>query len=123
LVGALTWIGVALCGALGAFARFRVDGAVSARVPSDFPLGTLVVNLSGAFALGVLIGAAVPERAAMLAGTGFMGGYTTFSTWMVESERLGEGGNVGSLLANLWLSMLLGLGVAALGWSAGRAIA
>jgi CrcB protein len=123
LVGARTWIGVALCGALGAFARFRVDGAVSARVPSDFPLGTLVVNLSGAFALGVLIGAAVPERAAMLAGTGFMGGYTTFSTWMVESERLGEGGNVGSLLANLWLSMLLGLGVAALGWSAGRAIA
>ena len=49
LVGALTWIGVAVFGALGAVARFRTDSAVSARLPSDFPLGTLVVNLTGSF--------------------------------------------------------------------------
>ena len=120
---ALTWVGVAFCGALGAVARFRVDGAVTAALPSDFPLGTLVVNLTGAFALGVLTGAAAPERVAFLAGTGFMGGYTTFSTWMVESERLGENGNVVGLLANLWISLLLGLAVAALGWHVGRAFA
>jgi CrcB protein len=122
LVGALTWIGVALFGALGAVARFRIDGAVSARFPSDFPLGTLVVNLTGAFVLGVLVGAAAPHRTLFLVGTGFMGGYTTFSTWMVESERLGEAGDVVLLLRNLWLSMLVGLGVAALGWVVGEAI-
>jgi CrcB protein len=119
----LTWIGVALCGALGAVARFRVDAAVSARIATDFPVGTLVVNLTGALALGVLLGAAVPHRAALLAGTGFMGGYTTFSTWMVESERLGEAGEVAALLRNLWLSMLAGLAVVALGWWVGQAIA
>ena len=104
-------MGIAVFGALGAVARFRVDSAVSARFPSDFPVGTLVVNLTGAFALGVLLGA------------GFMGGYTTFSTWMVESERLGENGDVAGLLRNLWLSMLLGFAVAAAGWYLGQAIA
>ena len=84
----------ALFGALGAVARFRVDSAVSARLPSDFPLGTLAVNLTGSFALGVLVGASASHRIAFLLGTGFMGGYTTFSTWMVESERLGEVGEV-----------------------------
>jgi CrcB protein len=123
LVGALTWVGIAVFGALGAVARFRVDSAVSARFPSDFPVGTLVVNLTGAFALGVLLGAAVPHRLALVLGTGFMGGYTTFSTWMVESERLGENGDVAGLLRNLWLSMLLGFGVAAAGWYLGQAIA
>ena len=61
-------MGVAVFGALGAVARFRVDSAVSARLPSDFPLGTLVVNLTGSFALGVLVGAAVPHRIAFAAG-------------------------------------------------------
>jgi CrcB protein len=123
LVGVLTWIGVAFFGACGAVARFRVDGAVSARLPSDFPLGTLVVNLTGSFAVGVLVGAAVSHRVAFLLGTGFMGGYTTFSTWMVETERLGEDGELGALFANLGVSMLAGVGVAALGFYAGQALA
>jgi CrcB protein len=122
LVGVLTWVGVACFGAIGAVARFRLDSAVSARLPSDFPLGTLAVNLSGTFALGVLLGASVPHRIAFLLGTGFTGGYTTFSTWMVESERLGEVGEVVSLLQNLWLSMLTGFGIAAAGFYLGQAI-
>lgn len=119
----LSWVGVAFFGALGAVARFRVDSSVSARLPSDFPLGTLVVNLTGSFALGVLVGASVTHRILFVLGTGFMGGYTTFSTWMVESERLGEVGEVASLLRNLWLSMLAGLGFAAAGFYLGQAIA
>ena len=119
----LTWAGVAVCGALGAIARFRVDSTVSARLSSDFPFGTLVVNLSGSFALGVLVGASVAHRVAFVLGTGFAGGYTTFSTWMVESERLGEVGQVAPLLRNLWLSMLSGLGFAAAGFYLGQAIA
>jgi CrcB protein len=123
LVGVLTWVGIAVFGALGAVARFRLDAAVSARLPTNFPLGTLVVNLSGSFALGVIVGAAVTHRVALVLGTGFMGGYTTFSTWMVESLRLGEGGDVRSLLRNLWLSMLAGLACAAAGFEVGQAIA
>jgi CrcB protein len=123
LVGAVTWVGVAVFGALGAVARFRLDAAVAARIPTTFPLGTLVVNLTGSFALGVIIGAAVPHRLALVLGTGFMGGYTTFSTWMVESLRLGEGGDVESLLRNFWLSMLAGLACAAAGFYVGQAIA
>jgi len=123
LVGLLTWIGVACFGALGAVARFRVDSAVSARLPSDFPLGTLVVNLSGSFGLGMLVGASLPHRIVFLLGTGFGGGYTTFSTWMVESVRLGEVGDVEPLLRNLWLSMAAGLAFAAAGFYAGQALA
>jgi CrcB protein len=122
LVGVLTWVGVAFFGALGAVARFRLDSSVSARLPSDFPFGTLVVNLTGSFALGVLVGASVSHRVAFLLGTGFTGGYTTFSTWMVESERLGEVGDVVSLLRNLWLSVLAGFGIAAAGFYVGQAI-
>jgi CrcB protein len=111
---------MALCGALGALARYRVDSAVSGRFATDFPLGIFVVNVTGAFVLGILVGAAVPHDAMFIFGTGFLGGYTTFSTWMVESERLGEDGEVALLLANLALSMVLGLGVAALGWYLGH---
>lgn len=101
-------------------ARYRVDLAVSGRFATDFPLGIFVVNLTGAFVLGILVGAAVPHGAQFIFGTGFLGGYTTFSTWMVESERLGEDGEVALLLANLALSILLGLGAAALGWYLGH---
>ena len=56
----LTWIGVVLLGGVGASARFLVDWLVSLRLGFHFPYGTLVVNLSGAFLLGLLAGAAVP---------------------------------------------------------------
>jgi fluoride exporter len=118
-----TWVAMAAFGALGALARFRVDSAVSARFVTGFPLGTFVVNLSGSFVLGVIVGLALPHRVMFILGTGFTGGYTTFSTWMVESARLGEVDELRLLLANLGLSLLLGLGVAAAGFSVGQAIA
>jgi CrcB protein len=123
LVGTLVWVAAAACGALGAVARFRVGAAVSARVPGDFPSGTLVVNLTGAFTLGILTGAAISHRAAFIFGTGFMGGYTTFSTWMVETERLGEAGELVAAIVYVALSMLAGLAVAAAGFYLGQAIA
>ena len=119
----LEWIGVACFGALGAVSRFTVDSAVSARRPGEFPLGTLVVNLTGSLGLGFLVGVVASHDVAFLLGTGFAGGYTTFSTWMVESERLGEDGDVVLLLRNLWLSMLLGLAVVAVGFYLGQALA
>jgi fluoride exporter len=112
-------LGVALLGGLGAVARFLLDGAVSV---SSFPLGTLAVNLSGAFLLGVLVGATADEDALRLAGTGFLGAYTTFSTWMLETHRLGEDGRSRSALANVGVSLVLGVLCAWLGRLLGGAL-
>ncbi len=102
-------VGVAAFGALGAAARFLVHGTVAARVGERFPSGTLVVNLTGAFALGLLVGAAVSGDTSRLLGLGFLGGYTTFSTWMLETERLGHDGFARAAALNLAVSLLAGV--------------
>jgi CrcB protein len=101
--------GVGLLGGVGAIGRFLLDGAVASRVGSAFPFGTLAVNLTGALALGVLHGAGVGGDAVRLFGTGLIGAYTTFSTWTLESHRLGEDGRLRLGLANLLVSLALGL--------------
>jgi fluoride exporter len=120
--GALTWIGVGVFGAIGSWARFRVGGLVAARRPSDFPFGTFVVNLTGGFLLGLLTGLSVTGDALLVFGTGLLGGYTTFSTWMVETQRLGEDGEWALLWIYLAGSMLAGLAATGLGWLIGGAI-
>jgi CrcB protein len=116
------WIGVALCGGLSALARFAVDGFVSARSPRVFPYGTLVVNLSAAFLLGLLTGLALSGDALLLAGTATIGSYSTFSTWMLETHRLAEDGETGAALVNVVLSLVLGVGGAAVGRLIGAAL-
>jgi fluoride exporter len=113
---------LAVVGGLGAMARFLLDGAVSSRLRRAFPFGTLAVNLTGAFALGALYGAAVGGDALRLAGVGFLGAYTTFSTWALEAHRLGEDGRTRLGLANLLVSLALGLGCAWLGRELGAAL-
>ena len=108
-------IGIGLLGGVGAIGRFLLDGAVSARAGGRFPWGTLAVNLSGAFALGLLVGAEVAGDALLLVGTGLLGAYTTFSTWMFESQRLAEDGELRRGVANLLGSLVLGVAVAWLG--------
>ncbi|HEV7774414.1 MAG TPA: fluoride efflux transporter CrcB [Conexibacter sp.] len=120
---ALAWAGVGVLGAIGSLARFYVGGLVAARRPSDFPLGTFVVNLTGGFLLGLLTGLSVTGDALLVFGTGLLGGYTTFSTWMVEAERLGEDGEWASMWAYLLGLMLAGLAITGLGWLLGEAIA
>jgi CrcB protein len=105
----LVWCGVAVCGGLGAVLRFVVDGAVLRRLATGLPLGTWVVNLSGAFVLGVLDGLVLPHDAALVVGTGVIGSYTTFSTWMLETQRLGEERRSGAAALNLALSLTGGL--------------
>jgi fluoride exporter len=119
-VGLLAAIGLA--GGVGAVARFAVDGSVAARVASEFPLGTLVVNLTGAFALGILVGAALDADAYRVAGTGVIGGYTTFSTWAFESQRLGEDGELGLGALNFAVSLVLGVLAAWAGRHLGAAL-
>jgi CrcB protein len=117
-VSTLLWIGVALCGGAGSLLRFVVDAAVSARVGRGLPLGTLVVNATGAAALGLVTGLALSGDALLLVGTATIGSYTTFSTWMLESQRLAEDGEARRGMANVVISIAVGLAAAV----AGRAL-
>lgn len=116
--GALVWIAIGAAGGAGATARFAVDAAIATRLGRAFPFGTLVVNLSGAVALGLLIGVTLRGDALLVVGTGAIGSYTTFSTWMFESHRLGEDGELAAGVLNIVLSIVAGLAAVA----AGRAI-
>jgi CrcB protein len=118
-LSAIAWIGLGLIGGVAAIARFRVDMFVQQRVDGEFPFGTLVVNLSGSLCLGILTGAGVGGDELLLLGTGALGSFTTFSTWMLESERLGEEGDDGLALANLGVSVAAGLAAALAGWGLG----
>jgi CrcB protein len=115
------WGGVVLLGGAGAVLRFLVDRAVARRVARSFPFGTLTVNLTGAVLLGLLSGLALSHHVALLAGTAFVGSYTTFSTWMLETQRLGEERQVWPAVANIVVSVILGVAAAIAGqWIAGR---
>lgn len=114
-MSAAVWIGVALLGGTGAVARFLLDGLIAARFGRDFPMGTFVVNISGAALLGLLVGLGFTGDRILLAGTATLGSYTTFSTWMLESQRLVEDGELAMAGANILVSLLVGLGAGALG--------
>lgn len=110
---------VALAGGLGAVSRFVVDGLVRTRVSAVFPVGTVLINVSGSFVLGLLIGLvlarAVPDELRIVVGTGFCGGYTTFSTASFETVRLVEQRRVGLALLNGAGTLITTVCVAALG--------
>jgi len=109
------WLAVGVLGGLGSLARFVIDARISAGTGAQFPLGTLAVNLSGSIVLGGLVGVALRGNAYLLAGTAVIGSYTTFSTWLLETHRLAEDGRRWLLAGNLALSLVLGVGAAALG--------
>ena len=108
-MSALIVIGVGLLGGVGAIGRFLLDGAVAGRLGRDLPYGTLAVNLVGSFLLGVLVGAALNDDTYRLLGTGLVGAFTTFSTWALESHRLGEDGRLPASAVNFAVSLALGV--------------
>ncbi len=114
-----TWVAVAVLGGVGAVARFLIDSRISGRWGRDFPLGTLVINLSGALLLGLVTGLALTGDALVLVGTATLGSYTTFSTWMLETQRLVEDGDLRPAAVNAVLSLVLGVAAAALGRAIG----
>ncbi|OBK59443.1 camphor resistance protein CrcB [Mycobacterium gordonae] len=111
----LVWLGVMLIGGIGSVTRFLVDRTVARRVGRPFPYGTLTVNISGAALLGFLTSLALPKDVSLLIGTAFVGAYTTFSTWMLETQRLSEERQMLAAFANIAVSVLLGLGAVLLG--------
>jgi fluoride exporter len=99
-------------GGVGAILRFALDGTVAARLGREFPYGTLAVNVLGSLILGILVGASLRGDAYEIAGTGFVGAFTTFSTWAFESHRLGEDGRLRLGALNVAVSLILGVTVA-----------
>jgi len=112
-------------GALGAAARYGVVELTARRWRGRFPLATLVINVSGAFALGLLLTAG-PARAASLTtvrsllGTGFLGGYMTFSALTFETNSLARRGHHAHAWANALGTLALGMAAAALGMLVGQ---
>lgn len=113
----ILWVGLA--GSLGAAARFVTDGTIRARVRSRVPVGTVVINLAGSLLLGLLTGLVVfhgaPSQLTLVAGSGFCGGFTTFSTTSFESVRLAQQGDLRTAGLNVCVSIGGALAAAALG--------
>ena len=110
---------VALAGGAGALARFVLDGAARGRWSATFPWATVAINVSGSFVLGVLTGLVLfhgePDTLRLVLGTGFCGGYTTFSTASVETVQLARRGAVVAAAGNALGTLVLAVGAGALG--------
>jgi len=114
----VTWVLVALGGSIGALARFELGTWVAEHTESRLPVGTLAVNTVGCFLAGVVWAADLPETASLVLSSGFLGGFTTFSTWMVETGRLLEDDDTPARgLANLGAMLIAGVGGVMLGAS------
>jgi CrcB protein len=106
-------VAVGLLAGIGAVARYLVDQFVGAQHASGFPFGTLVVNVTGSFVLGLVTGlslhAGLAPGPTTALGSGLCGGYTTWSTFGHESVALAEGGAIGRAVGNVVGSLALGL--------------
>ncbi|HWF36262.1 MAG TPA: fluoride efflux transporter CrcB [Solirubrobacteraceae bacterium] len=118
----MTALLVVLCGGIGAAARFLADGVVEAPFTGEYPLGTLVVNLTGSFLLGLVLGLGVSHRVQLLVGTATLGSYTTFSTWMLETHRSAQDGEPGLAWRSVIIALVAGLAAVWLGRVVGRAV-
>jgi CrcB protein len=106
----------AVTGAAGAVCRYLLSGAAQNASRSGFPIGTLTVNLTGALLIGLVAGVGDGSTWAVVA-LGFLGGFTTFSTWMIETIRLGMVQLRLRAVVNLTVTLTLGIGLTALGYS------
>lgn len=116
----LLFVAASLAGGAGAAVRYAVDGAVARRAGARFPWGIFLVNITGSFALGVVV-ALLPE-AVFIVGAGFLGGYTTFSTAMLDTVALWKDGNQRAAVFNSIAMLLVGLAAAGAGLALGSAL-
>ena len=115
----LSWLAFLVAAAIGAPARYLIDGLVQDHTDGAFPWGTFVVNVSGCLILGAISGLGLYHglgaTARTVLGTGAMGAYTTFSTFTFESVRLAEEGAVNEALRNVIATLMVGLAAAGTG--------
>ncbi|MFZ0491965.1 MAG: CrcB family protein [Acidimicrobiia bacterium] len=117
----MTWVAVVIAGAIGSLTRYGVIGFVQAKVRDPRPWGTFVVNVTGAAVLGLVVGIAPVGWWVVPATAGFLGGYSTFSTWMVETIYLAEGGGAAAVRSG-FLNLVGTLGVGLIAAAAGYLI-
>ena len=117
---------VAIAGAAGAAARYVVDVAASGTWSRRFSMGTLLVNVVGSAAAGVLAGLVaghgVGDTARQVVGTGFLGAFTTFSTFAVDTVRLTGDGCSGAAALNVAVTLVLTVGLAGAGYALAAAL-
>lgn len=106
---------VAIGGFFGAISRFGASSWIKSRFPSTFPFATLTINLLGSFLLGLCIGANLENSWKLLLGTGFLGAFTTFSTFKLENIQLHAKRKWNVLLSYLVISYTFGILLAFLG--------
>lgn len=111
----MTFLLVSLAGAAGAVFRYLTSGWVQTASGSDFPWGTFTVNAVGSLAMGLILGSGSRDRLMMQGAVGFLAGFTTFSTWMIETVRLGP--RSARTLVNLLVSMIGGVAATAAGFT------
>jgi fluoride exporter len=109
------WLGVGLAGGIASVARWWVHGQFPRDERAGFPLGTLAVNGTGSLILGLLLGAGLGAHAYLLAGTAAVGSYTTFSTWMLDTERLVRHARLAPAVLNVIASLAVGIAAVELG--------
>jgi fluoride exporter len=119
----ILWIGTG--GFLGAVARYWVGNLIAGAAPAGFPLGTMAVNISGSLLLGFFATAGiesgiVPPAVRLAVAAGFLGAYTTYSTWSLETLRLIQAGAVGLAALNILGTVIGTLAGAWAGYAAGR---
>jgi len=123
-VNIVIWLGMAVAGGVGAACRLLVDGIVRNRIRIAYPLGTLIINVSGSLLLGFVTGLALSQLVSddwkTILGTGLLGGYTTFSTASFETVRLIQERRYSAALTNGLGMLVLSVAVAYLGlWLGG----
>ena len=125
---AMNFLLVFFGGGLGAALRHAANQAAVALFGASFPIGTLLVNVTGSAAMGLFAGwlalrSALPPQLSLFLTTGFLGGFTTFSAFSLDTVALWERGDHGLALAYAVASVLLSISGLVLGWTAMRAMA
>jgi CrcB protein len=122
----MTALLLCLAGGIGAAARLVLDGLIRSRLRSTYPVATTAINLTGSLLLGLLTGLAaghfLPHAWQLIAGTGLLGGFTTFSTASFETVRLLEDRRYLAAVLNGFGTLIAGTGLAALGLIVGLAL-
>ena len=117
-------ISVFLGGGVGAVCRYLVTTQIGMRLGTFFPFGTLTVNVVGSLLMGLIMGALavlartsglLPEQVRLLLTVGFLGGFTTFSSFSLETLTLLRGGSYALAVVNIGANVLLGLLAAGVG--------
>jgi fluoride exporter len=124
----MKYVMIALGGSAGAIARYVLGSYVGNRAGSLFPYGTMIINLSGSFVIGLVMTliaehSNVNRNVLYLVAIGFIGAYTTFSTFEFETLRLVQDGQFIAGLTNVAVSVVIGFAMVWLGVVAGRMLA